>query len=73
MIMDLVTPELGSGIWMLFTVLVFAFFFYAIVHILRAKDLTSKGKFLFVILVLVMPILGAMLYFNLRETEKIYK
>lgn len=71
--MGLVTPELSSGIWMLFTFLVFAFFLYAIVHILRAKDLTGKGKFLFFILVLMMPILGSLLYFNLRETKKIYK
>ena len=71
--MDLVRPEFGLGIWMVFVILAFAFFLYAMVHIFRAKDLTSKGKFLFFILVLVMPILGAMLYFNLRETNKIYK
>ena len=72
-IMGLVAPELGSGIWMFFVFCVFAFFLYVIIHIIKAKDLTGKGKYLFFVLVLMMPIVGSFLYFNLRETNKIFK
>lgn len=71
--MDLISPALGTIIWIIISSIIVILLILTIIHILTTKRLTERGKFIFIILVIIIPILGSIIYFNLLDKEKIYK
>ncbi|PXY01095.1 hypothetical protein DF185_10615 [Marinifilum breve] len=73
--MELVTPELGTSIWIFLSFIIIVLFawLFAIVHIIRNKQLTETGKLLFLLLVLFVPLLGSIIYLFVGNQSKIFR
>lgn len=73
--MELVTPELGTSIWIFLSFIIMVLFawLFAIVHIIRNKKLTETGKLLFLLLVLFVPLLGSIIYLFVGNQSKIFR
>lgn len=69
--MQIVTPDIGLICWTLFSFAAIALFFAALISIFRRSFTTPREAMFWMLIILFMPILGAVLYFSMRkQTEE---
>jgi glucan phosphoethanolaminetransferase (alkaline phosphatase superfamily) len=71
--MDLISHSTGTIVWMILIIIVLITWSFIIFNISRSDKLTNRGKLIFLILVLILPLIGSLLYLNLKDKERIYR
>lgn len=68
--MGLVTPELGTAIWLTLLLLTMIFPLICLISILRNK-FKNQDKLIWVIIVIFLPFLGPLLYLIMGRNQRI--
>lgn len=68
--MGLVTPELGTAIWLILLLLTMLFPLICLISILRNK-FKNQDKLIWVIVVIFLPFLGPLLYLIMGRNQRI--
>jgi hypothetical protein len=67
--MELVTPEGGLLFWVIFSLVIIVLPVVAIVHLIRHTSPNNIAKLIWVLIILMLPILGSVLYFLFGRTR----
>ncbi|WP_411768666.1 PLDc N-terminal domain-containing protein [Winogradskyella sp. A3E31] len=68
--MDFVTSEMGLIFWTIFGLLILAFPLIALISILK-NNFRGNEKFIWILVVLFLPVLGSLLYFIIGRSKRI--
>lgn len=69
--MELLLPQFSLTFWLLFILIPFCIFLIAITDILRNQFKGAHTKLIWILVVLILPILGGILYLLIGRREKI--
>jgi hypothetical protein len=67
--MEFISPDSGLLFWVLFSLVVIVLPVVAIIHLLRHTSPNNTAKLIWVIIILMLPFLGAILYFLFGRTR----
>ncbi|MBN1950246.1 MAG: hypothetical protein JW801_03530 [Bacteroidales bacterium] len=70
LLIQLPVPETGTLILAALAVTIILLWSLSIIQILRSKDLSDRKSFFLLLLVFLLPILGAVVYFILNDTKQ---
>jgi hypothetical protein len=60
--MELLTPEYGLMVWTAFCFIMLLLIAYAFIKLIRNNDLTSSARLGWALVIIFVPVLGAVLY-----------
>ncbi len=69
--MELLLPRYALALWVLFILVAFGLFLFVLVDILRHQFNGSNTKLIWVLVVIVLPFVGSMLYLLIGRSQKI--
>ncbi|MEO7315117.1 MAG: PLDc N-terminal domain-containing protein [Ginsengibacter sp.] len=69
--MELLLPQLSIIVWLFFIIVPFCLFLLAIIDILRNQFKGANTKLIWILVVLLLPFLGSILYFLIGRKDKI--
>jgi uncharacterized protein YxeA len=69
--MDLISHSTGTIVWMILIIIVLITWSFIIFNISRSDKLTNRGKLIFLILVLILPLIGSLLYLKKIKLDNI--
>lgn len=68
--MDLLSPEFGILFWTFFSLLVAVLPIIALINLLRNNVIENSTKLIWVIVIIFVPVIGALLYFLIGPVKK---
>ena len=67
--MELLTPSLSLIAWTFLSFTVLGIIVYAVYHLANNKSISPSDKLLWLLLILVVPVLGALVYLATKKTR----
>ena len=68
--MELITPEYGLVIWTALCSITLFLLVYAFIKLIQNNNLTSSARLQWALVILFVPILGAILYLTVNKSNK---
>lgn len=70
--MEIITPGIGPFVWTIINLIAIGLIIYAIYHLIKTEQISSKRKFLWILLIIFLHLIGALIYFAFQKKTTIH-